>query len=262
VGVYTRPDSPVYWLLLEGFVTPSGRTRRERTKIRVDARLSAQRRHNRELAEQAFHARMAALARQELQPTTKPPITFDAFAAWFAEHKLPKRRGHEREAEILRAAAGGVRALPLRAVDRQRVEEYATMRLTTPTLVRKKKRTAPRRVRAGPSTVNREIDLVKAILQAAVPKYLEASPLYGMKRLPTTPPQRRLLTLAEEHRLLAVLAPDDKALFLLGEDSLVRLSDLLDLKWTDHGTAIGCGLPIRRRAAGSRCRSRSARVSR
>jgi hypothetical protein len=137
-------------------------------------------------------------------------------------------------------------------------EIWITPRLTTPTLIRKKKYTAARAVQAGPRTVNREVAVIKAIVQSAVPDFLEVSPLYGMPLLPTTTPQRRLMTEDEEARLLRVMAPDDKALFLLGLDSLIRLMDLLDVKRADdHGATLwiadpkaggGFAVPISTRA--------------
>jgi hypothetical protein len=128
---------------------------------------------------------------------------------------------------------------PLTVIDPARVREYQTWRLDTGTRIAAKRRTKARTVYPSESTVNREVDLLKAILQSAVPKHLTVSPIYGMKRLRTTTPRRRLMTDDEEARLLAVMAADDKALFLIARDSLVRLSDVLDVKWTDRrGTTI------------------------
>lgn len=123
-------------------------------------------------------------------------------------------------------------------------QHWITPRLTTPTVIAKGKRTAPRRIQAGPRTVNREVSVIKAIVQSAVPDYLETSPLYGMPLLKASTPKRRLMTPEEEGRLLAVMAADDKALFLLGLDSLIRLGDLLDLTWDDdHGDRMWIGDP-------------------
>jgi integrase len=235
MSVYTRPDSPFYWLWLEG-AGPAGRGRKERTKIRVDAPTPSQRRDNRELADVAYHRRMTEVASGAIRDE-KPAITFATFAAWFIEHKLG--RGRERELEILRRLRRDFGPLQLVAIDKHRVEEWMTARLARPTIVKRKKRTAPRRILVSASTVNREVDVLKAVLQAAVPKYLARSPIYGMKRLRTVTPNRRLMTQDEERRLLQVMAADDKALWLLAEDSLVRLSDVLDVKWEDdHGDRI------------------------
>jgi len=88
-----------------------------------------------------------------------------------------------------------------------------------------------------PSTVNREVDVLKALLKAAVPKYLDASPLKGMRKLTGPRPKRHLMTHEEEVAILAHLKPDDRAIMLVGLDALVRLTDILDLRRSDdHGT--------------------------
>lgn len=232
MGVYTRPDSAYYYLLLNGYTDGHGNPLREKTSVRKDADTALQRRDDRALAEQLFYARMHELAREGGGGVIKrEKIAFDTFLDWWETHKLPQRRGREREALVLprlRAAFG--RRL-LSSIDRHAAEEYITERLATPTVIRQGEHT--RSVTAGPNTVNREVDLLKTILQSAVPKYLEASPLYGMKRLRTVTPKRRLMTEAEESQLLAVMEDDDKALFLIALDSLVRLADCLDLTWGD-----------------------------
>lgn len=236
MAVFTRPDSPFYQLWLEGHVDERGRPRREPTKIRRDAATPDQRRDNRAAAERLYHTRMHELAVGAMDPTAKPPILFAEFAAWFTSHVLPKRRGKEREAELMRPLVKWFGSMLLSAIDRTRVEEYTTARLETPTLIKGKTRTKARAVQAGPKTINREVDLLKGIMQAAVPKYLDASPLYGMKRLLTTTPKRRVLGEDEEVRLLKVMTPDDRAYFLIGLDTLARLSDITDLKLSDdHG---------------------------
>ena len=240
MGLYVRPDSPYFWMLLEGRTDATGNALREKTKIRRDGNTPALRRDARELALVVYHERMLALSRDDhAQPAKKLATSFSAFVDWFSTHVLPHRRGKEREAEILPRLLAHFGDLPLTAIDRARVSEYATMRLTTPTVVQGKRRTKARRIQPGPSTVNREVDLLKCILQAAVPKYLASSPLFGMKRLDTKTPKRRLMTADEEARLLAVMAPADAALFLIALDSLVRLSDVLDVTWADdHGRSL------------------------
>jgi integrase len=237
MALYLRPDSPFYWMHLEGFRDGRGRPLQASTKVRHDAPTPTLRREAKQQAEVVYHERMLALSREtEGQSAKRPAIAFATFAAWYATHMLPQRRGREREREILARLVAEFGAQPLRSIDRARVQEYMTTRLTTPIMVVKKRRTAPRVVRAGPATVNREVDLLKAILQAAVPKYLPASPLYGMKRLRTVTPKRRILTEAEEARLLPRFSRADRALFLIGLDALVRLSDILDVRWEDdHG---------------------------
>lgn len=233
MGVYTRKESPYYYLRLDGYVDARGYAVREATHVRADATTPTQRRENRLLAEQLWHARMTELARATGGPQpTHPPITFDVFLNWYATHKLPKRRGAERERLILPRLRAAFGAMPLSMIDRHAVEEYTTARLAIPTRITHKDHT--RLVTAHASTVNREVDFLKGILQAAVPKYLPTSPLFGMKRLRRVMPKRRTLTPEEETRLLEVLAPDDRALMIVGMDTLLRLGDLLDLKHSDR----------------------------
>lgn len=244
MGVYTRKDSCYFWLYLEPLEAGTYGLR-ERTKIRCDAPTAQQRKDNRAIAEQLYHVKMTAHVRGVITPEAKPSSTFAVFAGWFEAHKLPHRRGREREAEILPRLVRAFGDLSLTAITPKTVQErWITPRLTMPTTIAKKRRTAARTVQAGPSTVNREVDLLKAILAAAVPEYFDRSPLYGMKRLRTPTPQRRLLSHAEEARLLKAMAKDDRALFLIGQDALVRLSDILDVKWTDrHGDRLWIGDP-------------------
>lgn len=235
MGVYRRPDSPNFWLRLDGYTDASGNPLREATRIRHDAPTPIQRKVNRQLAEKVYHDRMHALAKAGVSDQ-REAITFAMFLDWWERHKLPKRKGREREGYILPRLRKDFGADPLTAIDRHRVEEWTTARLATPTIVDQGRRTAARSIVAHESTVNREVDLLKSILQAAVPKFLASSPLYGMMRLRVTPPQRRTLSEAEEDRLLAVLAPADRALLITGLDTLCRLSDLLDLRRDDdHG---------------------------
>jgi integrase len=232
-------------LLLDGYRTASGSPLREKTKIRKDAKTSQQRNDNLALAKLAYHTRMTALAKGETTGVRSTMPTFAARAAWFEKHAIPNRKGREREAPLIPKLIAALGSLPLSAVTRTAVtERWITPRLTIPTVIRQKKRTAARSIQAGPRTVNREVALIKAILQSAVPDFLEVSPLYGMPLLPTKTPKRRLMTEGEEARLLKVMTADDQALFLLGLDSLVRLMDILDAtRADDHKTTLWIGDP-------------------
>jgi hypothetical protein len=240
MGVYKRADSPVYWLLLDGYRTKTGSPLREKTKIRHDAKTHQQRNDNLALAKQAYHERMTALARGEDEAASTTMPTFAERAAWFEAHILPHRKGKEREARLVPKLVAVLGALRLSDITRTVVTElWITPRLLTPTVYRRSPKARAQTFTAGPRTVNREVALVKAIMQTAVPEFLEVSPLYGMPELPTTTPKRRLMTEDEEKRLLKVMAVDDKALFLLALDSLVRLTDLLDLtRGNDHGATL------------------------
>lgn len=241
MGIYRRKDSPYYWLHLEGFSRPNGALWYEPTRVRHDAPTPVQRAEAKELARAAYHDRMHELARETRGlPARRPTIMFAAFVDWYEKHELPKRRGAAREREILPRLREAFGEVPLHKLDKQRVSEWITARLSTSREIAAKKRVKARTLPPpSPNTVNREVGLLKSILQAAVPKYLESSPLYGMKLLDKVTPRRRVLTEDEEDRLLAEMAPDDKALYLLAVDSLVRLGDLLDLTvGDDQGVSV------------------------
>lgn len=211
MGVFERPDSPWWWLWLE-----TSRCK-EKTAIRIGI-TTAQRKDSRRLADDLYHQRMNELAANVHHlPVARQPVAFTAYAALYERDVIVHHRGAERERGILRGLRATFGPMPLQAIDRERVQQWMTTR----------------RLVVSARTVNRELDLLKSMLRDAVPKYLRASPLVGLPALPVIPPKRRLLTPAEERKLLPKLKPEDRAIFLMGLDALVRLGDILDLRRED-----------------------------
>lgn len=225
MGVYRRPDSHWWWLWLE--TAPPGQ-QKEKTAIRVGTTVT-QRHDSKHRAEQVYHQRMQELAvRVHRLPLPRPVIRFADYAAHYQTQVIAHHKGHVREVELLAHLVAFFGDELLAAIDHDRVRAYMTARRSTAI-----GRTRARTVSAN--TVNREVDLLKAMLRDAVPKYLDASPVMGMKRLTIVKTRRRLLQAAEETRLLAVATdPQDYALIVLGLDTLVRLGDLLDLRRDDR----------------------------
>lgn len=224
MGVYTRAGSPWYWLYLERAGT---RGLKERTRIRHDAPTAAERKRARELAEDAYRVRMSELARGTYElPGARPSITFAAFADWYAAHVSAHQAGAHREAEILKQLRAAFAGEALTDLTRDRVREWMTARVAV----------------VSASTVNRELDLLKSMLREAVPTYLAASPLVGLRRLTAKratgtdagDDALRILTCDEEWRLYKALPdPRDVVLVMAALDTLARLSSLLALTWTD-----------------------------
>jgi integrase len=213
VGIFKRPDSKYWWLYLE--VTKA----REKTTILV-GETTTQRHDGKVLALQLYHQRMHELAKHvhRLVPP-QVPDRFDNYAARYATDVIAHHKGAERERDMLAILVAFFGNDQLGTIDQDRVRRYLTLR----------------RHRVAAITVNREVDLLKSMLRDAVPKYLERSPLIGMKRLPIVKRRKRLLEPAEEIRLLTVATdPQDQALIVLGIDTLARLGDLLDLRKTDR----------------------------
>lgn len=219
MGVVTRRDSPYFWLTIP---RPGLPPLRESTKILARGLPPQVLRENRALAEQVLAARMGDLARaRHGLAVDRPRATFRAWARWYEQHVTPTKRTAARERSAIRTLVAFFGRLPLEAVDVDATREYVTMR---------------RKV-VKPATVNREVDVLKAIIGAAVPKYLAANPLAGMRRLRARAPSPRVLTYDDECRLLDVLCQPDRAIVIAALDTLLRLSDLIGLRWgQDYGT--------------------------
>jgi integrase len=80
------------------------------------------------------------------------------------------------------------------------------------------------------ATVNREVDVLQQLLNAAVPKYLAVSPLDGFKDLVAADPQRAVLAVGQEVKLRPYLSAEDYAIVITAMDTLTRVGDVLDLK--------------------------------
>ena len=154
MGVFTRPDSPWYWLWLE--TAPPG-LRKEKTRIKI-GRTTTQRHDSRLLAEDLYHQRMNQIAaRVHRMPVALPAIRFRAYAAVYVRDVIAHQRGAERARELVKALVNGFGDELLSTVDRERVQRYMTARRGT----------------ASANTVNREIDTLKVMLRDAAPKYLD-----------------------------------------------------------------------------------------
>jgi integrase len=163
-----------------------------------------------------------ALTRYELPLEDPTTISFDAYATWYDTHVIAKRRGKERDRATLTHLRAFFKTDDLLTLTRARAQEYSTHRLS---------QVVPRTTRhVKPRTVNREVALLKEMLRDAVPRYLKVSPLAGMKALRVVKPVTRILSQAEESRLLAQLAPLDQAFYIVAVDTLIRLGNVLNLR--------------------------------
>jgi integrase len=227
MGVYQRGTK--YWQLwLE--TAPPG-MQREKTDI-VIGTTATQRHDSRALAELHYHRRMNEIAANVHRlPTKLAAGRFREYSATYKADVISKNKGADREAELLKELVAFFGDHLIAKIDRDLTRAYLTERMNT----------------VSASTANREVDLLKVMLRDAVPKYIDASPLVGMKRAKPpkgeAPKKRRLLQPAEETRLLkAATDPQDYGLIVLGIDTLVRMGDLLELRSDDRN---GLWLTIR-----------------
>src|SRR5262245_25195472 len=128
MGVYTRPDSPYYWLWLKRAGQPGLRVN---TNIPIAGVTPAQEKENRALAEAAYIAKMGDLARDrfELPGAPEPEvITFATYAVWYERHHSSKHRGTVRERQLLAHLLAFFSTRPLPEITRMRAQEYLTRR--------------------------------------------------------------------------------------------------------------------------------------
>lgn len=219
MGVYKRKDSPFWWYQVEGTGV------RTKTEFRIGS-TTTERKDSKKLAEAVYHQAQNLRGRRAHRlPLPLQASLFKAYATAY-DSTIAGHKGADRERELLVPLRAFFDTTPLTAIDRELVADYLQHRAV-------KHPGGPPVVSVG--TANREVDLLKMMLRDAVPKYLEASPLVGMKRLKGAARRRRTLTHDEEKRLLqAATDPQDRALIVLGLDTLVRLGDLLDVQRTDR----------------------------
>lgn len=220
MGVYIRKDSPFYWLLLE---RPNQKPLREATSIVHDGGSNRKiTKANRDAAQQRYAQRMGELASRAYRlPGSLQRRPFKDHREWYAAHVSAHKRGKVRELSILNILGATFDAIDLLDIDREKVLEWRTTRLAA---------------KVSPSTVTREEMLLRHLLSTAIPTYLDTNPLAGMKGLRIAKTDTRVLTPAEETRLLAALqTPEDTALVLVALDALLRMSNAKNLtRAQDH----------------------------
>lgn len=219
MGIYSRPDSPFWWLLLERV---GHKPIREATKIPVDGGAPPLTKELKRQAQEAYAKRMADLARGHygLTPQTEAR-TFAQHRTWYTENVTAHKRSAERERSMLKYLGQFFDDYELRAIDQELAREWRTWRLKT----------------VSASTVRREEVILKHMLTTAAPKYLERSPLAGFKRLRAPATDTRILSADEERRLLKALpTAEARALVICALDTLLRLSNVRNLtRRQDHG---------------------------
>lgn len=224
MALYTRKDSPFHWYLIEGTDI------RKSTGIPIQGGSPAQ---DKELLRQALEVyavkKGAAVASGAGLTARKPKISFTDFAVWYREHVAAHHRGSAREQSMVRQLEKWFdRFDSLALISEDVVKEWMTGRKRT----------------VNPNTVNRELDVLKQMLRAATPTYLPANPIAGLRRFRVEEAEPRVLSRDEERRLLDVAGPEDRAWLLLALDTLLRLSNVVFLKWPQVKRPQGVIVPL------------------
>lgn len=166
---------------------------------------------------------MGDLARGMFQlPHSKPRISFRSWAAWYQEHVTDHQRSRLRARSMLKALVAHFGDTLLHTIDAGRIEEWKSARAQ----------------QVQQQTVNRELEILKPLLKKAIPKYLTANPADAVRRFRIhRRPAVTIVAQSAEDALLAVATPEERAMYLLGTDALLRLSNVRGLRLEhDHGT--------------------------
>lgn len=220
MGLYLKPRSPFWWMLLEG----TGR-QRESTGIPWQASTAEKRKDLKAQAEDVYHARMVGLAREKVGLPKSTGETFETFSAWYETHHTAQHRGAERERAILGRLRAAFNTSALRDITEPRWKEYETTRLAAG---------------VGINTIGRELAVMKTILRSAVGEHLASNPLAELKRRTIVLPPKRTLSADEDRALLEQLRGgkirggtygDDELhdLYLVGVGTLLRQMNLIML---------------------------------
>ena len=199
-----------------------GKTVRASCKERVQHPTATERKAAKKRAEATAVQLRAAFAQAKhagFVPATPDMPTLAAFLPrWEAEWGR-LQRGYDGRINYRLQSLGKVFGhLPLSAITPDVVHTWRVGRLAAGT---------------APRTVNRDVDLLKSVLAKGVPVYYPESPLRLMPRLKAAPAVIPTLTRDDEEKLLAEMDAEDKAIFLVALDALVRLGDVLALRWAD-----------------------------
>jgi integrase len=219
MALYRRRDSPYWWLCLE---RPGLDPIRVSSRIPIDGGTSEQTKRNRELAQQAYAAKMGDLARDRFQlPKDRPTIPFATYRDWYATHITTTKRSQLSERSILKQLGAYFDPSQLAQITTRDVIEWRTARASE----------------VAPASVNREFQVLRHLLGSAIPKYLEGNPAAGVKQLRVPEQDVRLLEPHEEATLLALCTSVERAIVLCALDTLQRLTNVASLQRAqDHGT--------------------------
>jgi integrase len=198
-------------------LTAPGRTaKRLSTGIPIDAETPAARAELKRQAQTVYAQAQATFTLDAKDLSPKPTITVAAYLTWYAANIAAHHRGVDREREILKTLTAAFGPIDLASLTKDRVLEWRTQRAQ----------------KVAPRTVDRELDVLKHALAHAVPTYLEASPVKGLRRLPAPDAVVTVLSAKDEAKLLKALTLADQTIVLLALDTLMRRSDVLRLQWS------------------------------
>jgi len=210
MGVYKKDNR---WYI--DYYLPNGRRKREVVSIEgVDPS-----KINREDAKKALSIRKSEFAQGKFDiAQTKKPIPFKKLTDRYLEYSKTNKRAWQRDELSLKHLKSFFKGKTLQQI--------------TPWLIEKYK--SERKQKVKPSTVNRELDTLRHMLNMAVIwKNIEESPYKGIKHFKVNNSNLRILSNSEFNDLYEAASSELRPILLTAYTTGMRLGEILNLKWKD-----------------------------
>ena len=210
MGVYKKDNR---WYI--DYYLPNGRRKREVVSIEgVDPS-----KINREDAKKALSIRKSEFAQGKFDiAQTKKPVLFKRLAERYLEYSKTNKRAWKRDEHSLKHFVSFFKGKTLQQI--------------TPWLIEKYK--SERKQKVKPSTVNRELDTLRHMLNMAVTwKMIEENPYKGIKHFKVNNSSLRILNKEEFKKLYASASTELKSIWITAYTTGMRLGEILNLKWED-----------------------------
>jgi integrase len=197
------------------YYLPNGNRKREVVKIKgVDPE-----RITRQDALKALAIRKGQLAEGKFDiADTKKPVLFEKLAEDYLKYSEDNKRAWQRDLYSIRQLLPYFKGKTLNQITSWLVEKYKS----------------DRKDQVKPSTVNRELDTLRNMLNKAVDwKMIDSSPYKGVKHFRVNNTNLRILNQSEFEKLYQASPSDLKPILVTAVNTGMRLSEVLNLKWND-----------------------------
>jgi len=210
MGVYKEGNR---WYI--DYYLPSGKRKRETVKIKSVDPSTITRRD----AEKALTIRKAQIAEGKFDiAQTRTPILFEKLCNRYIEYSKNNKRSWERDEQSIKHFLKYFRGKTLNQIASWHIEKYKS----------------ERKNEVKPSTVNRELDTLRNMLNKAVDwNMIESSPYKGIRHFRVNNTNLRIISEDEFNKLYQVSSSELKPILLCAISTGMRLGELLSLKWND-----------------------------
>jgi integrase len=197
------------------YYLPDGKRKREMVTI-PGAEPSKIRRQD---AQKALSIRKAQIAEGKFEiAQTRTPILFEKLADRYIEYSKDNKRSWQRDLYSIKSLLVYFNGKLLSQITSWFIEKYKSERKT----------------QVKPSTVNRELDTLRNMLNMAVVwKMIDSSPYKGIKHFRVNNTNLRIVSEEEFQKLSEAASLDLKSILLTAVATGMRRGEILNLRWDD-----------------------------